>query len=419
MATKQTVLATLCQVALIFWNEIRNERKDYGDEKDTNGTRNSLATYQWMPDNSIPVTAITESEMVACMAQREATWDTLKKATTPEAAVRKIVWEAMYVKDGKLIKPEYSANAGFRRGRLFVDAMVQRFSQSDQNVKDGKEKLEISGLIPVRPVVYANEIERIIDQQLENELQNIGVKQITDIEKLRTTKKLFDLGCREVEIRRLYSSSTGQKAFALCLANQNWPALDIYNRFFLEPTHPDRIPWKPIRAPEVSKLNQRFEAQRKAKENLPLSKDERGLPEITEKEVDDFFRDKAKGVGTGNASKIMPKTDIENLSKRNKLALVRKAADSVLHDVDHNLAKYMDHADGLNAAVDLIDADKGAVLDSVMVAVKTDPELFKLIADLVKDGKGAGIRSLLTPLTNPQSAPAPAEKSEGKPVKSK
>jgi hypothetical protein len=412
MAKHQT-LAVLIPFALVAWRKKNNFRKNYGDAPQTNATRNSLATHEWVADNSIPAYDIDDADLVAEMEDRQAKWDSLRSATTPESATVLKVFELLFVKDGRLIKPEYSGNAGFRRAGIFLDAMVQRFTEANK----AKVEFSMSGLIPVRPVKYATRIEQIKDQQLENELQTVGAKRMEDLEKLEVTKALFDEGCLESEVRTLYSSSTAQKSYGICLVDRNFPTLNIYPRFLItDATNPERIPWGPIRAEDVRKFNSRFYAQQKRAEGLPLSKDENGLEPVTPEQVDSFFRDKAKGVGDGNAAKIMKKGDIEGNSKSIKLKLAATAFKSVLNDTKSNLRPYLEHADAINTGTDLIDQGKGTTYSVIMEGVAKEIDLFETIARLVKAGRVEEVKKAVSALLTP-AVEVPAPPITGRPGK--
>lgn len=390
MAKSQQVSSILVPVALIAWREVNNFRgqDNYGE---ANEIRNSLATYGWNPDNPIAVGGvgtdrISEADQTAELEKRETEWAALKAATTPEAAVELKVFEMLYVKDGKLIKPEYSANAGFRRGRTYFGAMVQRFREAASG-RAGTENMTINGLIPVRPTVYDTKADLIYDQQLENEMQGKGTVRMSDKDKLRVSKALFDEGCREVDIRKLYSSSIGQKTYGICRANENWAELNIYKRLVeYKSEHPDFLKLGPQRGPVLVKLNNRFEAQRKIKENLPLKPDERGLPPIDAKEVDDALR--AASNAEGNDTKMMSKTDITDAAKGNKVHLFRSVFDSVEGNTQANLQRYLPYAEGLNIVKELMDGNKvsGEQLADLMTAVKEAAAFMELASKIVKAG---------------------------------
>lgn len=408
MAKHETV-AILLPVALLAWLPKNNYRKNYGDEALNMKLKTSLREHEWVQDNPIPVREIKPDELAEEMKRRQDKWEVLKTTQVPGAGDERKVFETLYVnpKTNKIIEPEYSANAGFRRAGNYFAAMVERFRDK---AKPEMASYEITGRIPARVAVYKNRIEEIIGQQLENEMQGVGTKKMEDLEKLRVSKDLYDEGCKEIDIRRLYNtSSTAQKLFGICQVDHNWPELNFINRFYLDPKDSDFLAWGPVRAADLLKFNKRFRAQQKIADKLSLTPDERGLPEVNADEVDLFFRNKSKGVGEGNAPKIMAKADIESLSQNNKLRLVEKTASAVLHNSAEHLKRYMAHSDSLNGAVELIDNGKGKTLDSVvntMVEHKDSPNLFGMVATLVAIGREAEVQEVLEKLIlNPPPAP--------------
>jgi len=394
--SNQQVLAVLMPVAAVAWLERNNYRKDYGD---TAALSNSLADRQWVPDNPVPACPISDEELAEELALREKRWDELKAASSsPDALAEKAVFELLYLRDGKLIRPEYSGNAGFRRARSFFAAMVKRFKDREKH-----PDLDISGLVPIRKTTYERRSERIKDQQLENEMQGVGTKKMDDLEKLTVTMELYKEGENESSIRSLYSSSVGQKTFGICQANTNWPKLHLYDRFYFAREHQDFIPWGPVRGADLVKMNNRFEAERKRTEGLPLKNDERGLQPISEEEADNYFRDKQRtGAGDGNAPKQMAKKDIEQGSKSHALLLVRKSMDSVLANSGQNTRKYVEHAAALNVGVELIDEGKG----------KEYAEIETQVASLIRAGRAEDVKKALASLL---ASTPPAAKPEGKP----
>ncbi len=415
-------------IALVAWHEPQNLRRNYGE---MDAIRNSLADKQWAPDNSVPAEPISESIKVAEMARRQTLYDNYKAVATQEGAkdedkVALKVFEDLYTtvnSDGSgrtLIEPKFAANAGFRRHRAYLGAMIQRANKKPSE-KDLTPDTSVHGLVPIRETTYRSDVERIIDQQLENELQGTGTKKMDALEKLRITKLLFDKGCKESDIRKLYSSSTGQKMFGICLLDSNFEDLKILPRILDTPSEsPDFIPLNPIRHDEVVKWNNRFEAQRRVAAGLALSENLKGLPPIDADEVDRNLREKAekqKG-STGNAPKIMSKPDIETMRKSDPLKFLRVAGDVVSDNSRSTIKAFEERKDATNAAFDLLsdkDEKKADVAAEVFLATKAEPDLLGECAKLVRTGKTDLLRKALASLNAPPvtvvapAAPTPAE----------
>lgn len=356
------VVAQLIAFALVFWKKDNNWRSkgNYGKPDEI---RNSLAERGWVQHYAVSVCPITEEERKEALAERTERWAALKAATTPDAAVERQVFERLYVdpKTNKLHVPQYSGNAGFRRASVFESAMVQRFR--DGSIPDSEKILD---QIPVSIKEYGEEAERIIDQQLENELQNVGNLKMDDNDKIRITKKLYDLGKPQVYIRKLYTSTTGQKMFGICEANNKWPALKVYDRLFLEATDASQIPIKAIRHDAITKIVNRHDADLKRSKGLPLTDKERSYEPITEVEVSNYFRD-LKAVGAVNLPKMMDRKNVEAGAKQNLVEFFRVAFSSVEDNAQGPMVPYMGHAEALNLHKKLIDAGKG---DAALAALK-------------------------------------------------
>lgn len=411
--------------ALIAWRENNNyrSRDNYGD---LNTIRNSLAGRQWVEDNQIPVCPITESEKLSEMTERQATWEAkrdvaVKNPTDAQAVMELKIFEQVYTEpvdpanpDGerKLIEPIFSGNAGFRRSRAWFGAMVQR-ATAKPSPTDPEPDHSFHGQIPVRFVEYKNRAARLIDQQLENEMQGVGTVKMSDLDKLRVTHDLYAEGCREVDVRKLYTSSTGQKAFGICRIDSYWPSLKIYNRFFLPSEDNDYIPWGSVRHNEVVALNNRSEVQRKIKEGIPLRESEHGLEPLTQEDVDTYFRDKAaqqRGDGK-NANKMMSKDDIGGIAKNHKLLAARFAADSILANTTSNsLQKLIEHHEPVNTITEMVTGDPkvAAMVDAVVPVLKTEPDIMERVAKLLTTGRKTELVAALDAIENPKPAPAPA-----------
>ncbi len=221
-------------------------------------------------------------------------------------------------------------------------------------------------------------------------------------------------------MRELYSSSTGQKTFGICLADANFPELKVYERFLLPSDAPGFIPWGPVRGADLVKINNRAEADRKRKEGLPLKNDERGLEPLQPGEVAEWFADKAKLAGDGNASKSMKKTDMEAGSKNHKLLAVRKVFDSVLGNTQANLKPLMDHAEAMNGITSMILEGKGDEAERIVKVATGETVLFNDIYRIIDTGKIAELKAAVASILNPspvvQAAPVPAPAPEPTPA---
>ena len=397
-------LAIVLHFAQVAWIAAVNYRRDYGD---TDRLRTSLTEREWVQDNVVQAFPLDNAASLGYdvpallageMDLRQKLWDTLKADQSKEGLVKLAVFVKLYTVNGdgkKLVEPTYFGNSGFRRHSVFFAAMIDRYNLREKPDYAG---IEITGSVPIRPMTYANKADQIFEQQLENAMQNVGTKQMEDLEKLRVTHDLFQAGAKQVRIRHLYPGSTGQKLFSICLADLNWPTLKIYDRFHLPESHPDRIKWGPVRQQDVTKFNNRFDAVRKEKDGLPLTPAEQKelLPPITLDDlqiaVDNYFRDASRGKDDESA-KMMKKGDIASLARVHRCTIVRRAMDSVIGDVQTNLQKFVSSPDCINLATELYDLggqEAGKTILTPLINDQTDttPE-GKTVAKRVFNDKAA------------------------------
>lgn len=442
--TNQQSNSVRVRFATIAWIERNNGREEYGSEEEQGSIRNSLMKYGWLDQNPVPAIregdgALTETQIMEEMNRRQLLWDSqkekLKSHDSPANIADLRVFEILYTeltdpKDEesprRLITPVWSANAGFRRGRNYYAAMCLRFQEK---AKPGEiVENDVREWIPIMPKVYRNPQDRIIEQQLENEIQTVGVKRITDKEKLNITKKLFDAGCKESDVRKLYSSSIGQKMFGICLADMFWPKLKVYDRVkIFTPDHPDFVPLSRLRAPDLIKLNNRREANRKRKEGLSLSKDERALEpwkdsEDGSAEFDKYLRDEAaKERGSDGKLKPMKKEDMEAAIKNHPLLFVRSSLEKVKDaGTDIHLSKLIEHKDVCNdvfATVKEGNPEKVKTLETVVSSLKDDvnAQILQDVSELLSLGKAEELKAAIEAIKNPPPPPpSPIEETPSK-----
>lgn len=382
----------LAPFAFIHWTKKHNAREEYGDTK---ALQESLAQRGWVDLNTILVCPIqtdkdlsendkaagVKSEQAIALEERETLWTTLKSSSSPDKLVERAVFERLFVKDGKLIVPQYSGNAGFRRASVFFNAMVDRFKDTD--VEDS-EKIKDAIPVLVRDYRDANgrpdEGMRIVDQQIENEMQGIGTKSLSDKEKLRITKKLYDMGKRQVYIRQLYKSTTGQKLWNLVLADAYWPNLSIYERCQRDDKDADQIPLSKVRQDQLAKFNNRFEADEKRKAKKELSERELSMEPVKEQEVADYLNSLRAG-GPPTPRPLMKRPDIEAQAKQNVIQWFRLPMTAVLDSSIEGMTKYLPHADALNLHKQLIDEGRGDVSLTALKLVSAHPQVISLMRD--------------------------------------
>jgi hypothetical protein len=391
----QLAIATLVNFAQVYWRRGSNLRSAdaYGSAQELRVLRDSLADHGWLSNFPVPVYHIADAKdhealVRECLAERQARWDALKTAGTPRAAIELQVFEKLFVQAGRIIEPRYLGNAGFRRSTVFFDAMLDRFQKPGE---DGRTPLGLASLndqVPALIRLYRDEAERIIDQQRENEFKDLGAVAIPALDKLRIARRLFDLGCREARIRELYPGSTAQKLYGICQANLNWPDLKVYERFFLPPADPDHIPFGPVKHDVLIKLNNRFEADRKRAQHRELTEKEKQSEPVRPEEVRDYFAGLSRGGTAAPKPRPMDRSDVEAVSRQNRVKLFRTAFAAVLDNSLDALVPYVQQADGLNLLTDLIDAGKGDVGRAALELGRDAEELVRELRAFLYDAQG-------------------------------
>ncbi len=425
-----STIAMLVHFAQVVWTLKLNyrDRERYGS---FDAIRNSLAERGWSDQNPIPCSNPAEDwEVKAALAERQKDWDTYKDALkhqdNDENRAKLAVFIDLYTEpvdaekpDGerKLIVPIYSGNAGFRRSQAYFSAMVQR---RRRKADDGMQvDTDTRIMIPIQPKVYPTLADRIYDQQLENELQGVGTVKMDPLDKLRVVKALKDQGWREAQVRSLYNQSTTvQKLYGIARANDNWPTLNIFQRFYLDPANPDFIPLSRVRHNEIVPYNVRFRAAQKRAEGLPLSEDEKAAEpfkdeygpdgKVTAYEIDNYFRDLAareRGDGTPQ-SRMLKKEEIKAMLDSPVLA-VRSAANHVYEGIEPKSMKAMvAFKDALNIPFDLVTSGKGELMEGIANAVKDHETLMADINKVIAAGKVNQLKAAVNLILNP---PAPTE----------
>jgi len=424
----------------IAWVESNNMRKVYGE---TTAVCNSLADKGWSDIFPVPAVEdgcgkLDDSQRAGITNRLQIEWDRLKDIATAQASEINVaeltVFEALHTKEVDGVKvlriPHFSGNAGFRRARTYRKSQVQRFMPDKNNA--GKQR-DIKTMIPINVKYYDSEADRLFDQQEENEIQGVGTKKMEDLEKLSTTKQLFDAGVGQARIRDLYKSTTGQKTYGICLADVNWPTLTIYNRYHLPSDDTRHIPWGATEHTVLTKLNNRHEAARKRKEGLGLTKDERGMEpfpggidDLGLADAEAYFAKLAHS-GRDNAPKIMSKEDMKTKKTNDPLLVVRSVMDSVLANTTSNLQSLYDNKEMLNQTFTLAKSGNGDTTLDILKPLELDVTtgkfkdelgvtVMKEVALLIAKGKSKELLAAIELIKNPVlTVPPPVETETTKP----
>jgi len=438
-ALNQVVQMILVPFYAIMSIAKNNHRKDY--ETGSKDTLNLLAAHGWKPEFPVHVMGkdgrpyallLFDDEVKIEMTKRTLEWERLKENASKADAAAKAendralyVFEKLYCIDGDPAKglgtPIYSNNAGFRRLRLYFNAMVARVDVNRNKrtkpsiAPDGTvvevPDTEVLTMIPVMPTVYKTETDRLLAQIEENELSAKGRVPTDPVDKMMLVYDLYQDGCKEVRIREIYSSEVAQTYFGICRLNEFFPELKLYHRItqLEEPTvdaegkshgSPDWIKLTKAKKKDILDMKSRAIAQHRKKEGLPLSHDEAGLTPITAEDVDTYFRGvTAKARGDGNADKVMKKQDIIDNAESHPLLMVRSAMSQVANSVTPNsLALAKEFKEPLNKAYVMVQAGQGELLTSVVDATEGHAGVMKDVSDLLKVGKVEELKAVLTRL---------------------
>jgi hypothetical protein len=181
----------------------------------------------------LKVRELTKEEVEIAILLRESEWEVLKKETqdfsitffgdeakttvTPSEKLR--IFEQMYTKNGKVIKPKYEGIYGFRRNSVITLVNTFRF----------KKALPLIENVPCSVVSYDNPkgLDRIADCIRENEGKLEGAKVIDDKDYARAGYEMFNLGANESKFRQVFKAGSGQKFYKICQLNKKYPDLKI------------------------------------------------------------------------------------------------------------------------------------------------------------------------------------------------
>lgn len=144
--------------------------------------------------------------------------DGKKLTASPSDMLR--VFDAMYYKKGKPIKPEFENVNCFRRLHVLPLAWLIAF-------KLGKPYPET---VPVTIYEFESEQERVDLCVSENAEKRAGQRLLGPLDMLRAAKAMLACFVREIRFRECFGPGNGQKLYALCRLMNEYPSLDIENR---------------------------------------------------------------------------------------------------------------------------------------------------------------------------------------------
>ena len=157
-------------------------------------------------------------------------------------------FRALYMKDGKLIKPQYAVVSGFRRYFTVEYAQSIRVAQGNDS------------LIEVNAVVrdYAELSDQYADTIAENNLKSEGVDKLTDRDVLAAVAALYraDPSTTEADLIRKagFKRGTAQKVARAWKLHAKFPNLDLWGRSMLAESSNEYIAFKSLDKEAMQKL---------------------------------------------------------------------------------------------------------------------------------------------------------------------
>lgn len=194
-------------------------------------------------------------------ARREK-WQTLKDRVSksdPTAPGQLQVFEREYVVDGEIGRPIYIVNAAITRTYCTHGANNARYNM-------GKDLIL---RIPVEVRNFTLEQDRILANLRENTVSKEGDNPIGEKGLWSAAKRLYKAGYKQVQFRNSKKSETGgddtdegklfggkgQIFFYLLEMDQQFPSLNITDRFLLDGAHPDHLNFRKFTVKNTSEAN--------------------------------------------------------------------------------------------------------------------------------------------------------------------
>lgn len=351
MAKKNVPHATAAMavpVSALYWKESRNFSREKPSTERPKLIK--LLTNGWnFVLGAVPVQRIEEvskKDGVDYVDERvkdlQAQWENLKKDRTPDGALRCQVFEEIYVKDGKIIAPQFMPNACFQRGLVFFDAMVRCRAMAGKEGPDGTDG-ELRTMIPIMERTYESEADRLKEQVEENELKTEGAQPISDRDRIRTARKFVQLGKNQIFLRRCFKDTTGQKLWGVCQVDLLYPNAHLFDRLMLDEKDPDHVPYGPLK---VTELNTMIRCRKQVTCNV-------GETELTDEDITVRLNNVGKGGGKTSGGQIMKRDEIANMVTSNPVKIIQDCMDAVVSNNSDKILKYMPISTGLNCLVEL------------------------------------------------------------------
>lgn len=232
----------------VHWDKLKNYRGelDYGTDAEKNQLQTSLALRGWIDAELPRVYVPLQDELDAAWEHRKALIDVAETNAVKDENARNLLFvlRKLFCNDkNEVMRPALFGNSCFRRGLLFPQSQVQRLAVLSK--PEGKDMVsgdfDIQTSLNVLVKQYANEVERLEDQLLENEKKTEGRKDVSFVTKLMAAMALFVAGCKESVLRNTFKAGTGQKLFGILKVNSLVPSVNLVERIKLPTDDPNYV----------------------------------------------------------------------------------------------------------------------------------------------------------------------------------
>jgi hypothetical protein len=325
------------QLAKIIWDNTKNTSRLVGGLfKDTADEHKliSLVVPGWKFGlGRVLATLLTEEEQKTAVATLEAQLKDLrsgKLSDEPEeiklgdgkVSISKSemaqAFEAIHLdKKGKIIVPKYRGVTCYRRGNSLLKVNTIRMKQGMDPITE----------LPIEVNNYGdNVVDEMRDNLLENIKKNAGARGVNNGALVVALREMFRFGASESRFQKeIFDNKRGaaQKYHTLCQLDKAYPELHIIDRI-ADPN--DGLTSKPFDKEKVRNLLDNG---------------------ASTEEVQAFIA----APNAKNAPKIMAKKDIKALAEQTPVKVGEDFLQAVLKNDINGIAKYVAHADEINAAV--------------------------------------------------------------------
>lgn len=381
-----------------------------GTEAEMKATQASLASKGWLQDTNghIMVDVLTntweingkevplKSFIDDAMAERAKLWDFYQinaRSTLDKDKKALQAFEALFVRNGKLIVPKYTPVAGYRRSSVFLASCIDRLSLTDDDsggMVDGKPRnpnfgkpLPLITTIPVLIQDYSDYETRFKAVVTDNSFKTLGFVQPSPIDQLMCAKDMVGRGASQARLRDTFSSpGIGVKYYYIVVLNAKYPDLRIYERCCMrEGKVPEglsleqAIPLAGVKYDRLQQFAQRFPENIDEYNKSLRKKNKSEVKVVTPEEVEEYFKDVRKGGNPDASKKMKEKDEVKRIADFNDNILTKRIAKDIHDNTDGGLKLGAAIAEGVNSLV-------------VLEEQKDYPSAEAILKALVKLGKG-------------------------------